>query len=314
MEKFVILGNVENYIDIYQFTHFRKYLEEYQAARVQKDPEFTRTGICNMLGLPKTRSYFADVLRGKKVSPRMVAKFIEILGLDRKAAKYFETMVQLDQAKTDTARKAAMDELLAQHPNPQHILNTDAYDYYNHWYNSALFAILDAMDVADDLAPVQKRIFPKVPIGKLKDSLALLERLGLARKNEEGFWKPTKDSLATVQQSKSQMVLQFQKQCLELSKQALESAGKESRDMTTFTFSVSKKAQKQVEVAAEKFKVQIRHIVTADSEKPEIVEHINLHVFSNIREDASKASDYDTAAISANQKRRPFEKDLVQGG
>jgi uncharacterized protein (TIGR02147 family) len=110
------------------------------------------------------------------------------------------------------------------------------------------------------------------------------------------------------------MVLQFQKQCLELSKQALESAGKESRDMTTFTFSVSKKAQKQVEVAAEKFKVQIRHIVTADSEKPEIVEHINLHVFSNIREDASKASDYDTAAISANQKRRPFEKDLVQGG
>ena len=66
---------MENYIDIYQFTHFRKYLEEYQAARVQSDPEFTRTGICNMLGLPKTRSYFADVLRGKKVSPRMTAKF-----------------------------------------------------------------------------------------------------------------------------------------------------------------------------------------------------------------------------------------------
>ena len=44
---------MENYIDIYQFTHFRKYLEEYQAARVQSDPEFTRTGICNMLGLPK---------------------------------------------------------------------------------------------------------------------------------------------------------------------------------------------------------------------------------------------------------------------
>ena len=102
------------------------------------------------------------------------------------------------------------------------------------------------------------------------------------------------------------MVLQFQKQCLELSKQALESKGTESRDMTTFTFSVSKNAQKQVETAAEKFKAQIRHIVTADSEKPEIVEHINLHVFSNIREN--------NESTVVKRTAKSLEKDLVQGG
>ncbi|MBO7384224.1 MAG: TIGR02147 family protein [Fibrobacter sp.] len=282
MEKFVILGNVENYIDIYQFTHFRKYLEEYQAARVQKDPEFTRTGICNMLGLPKTRSYFADVLRGKKVSPRMVAKFIEILGLDRKAAKYFETMVQLDQAKTDTARKAAMDELLAQHPNPQHILNTDAYDYYNHWYNSALFAILDAMDVADDLAPVQKRIFPKVPIGKLKDSLALLERLGLARKNEEGFWKPTKESISSGPYNNAELVKQYQLQCFELSKQALITPPKQPTVMSTLTFSISSEAYKKLEEELQRFKANARRIIGEDKQKADGVYQMNLHLFSNL--------------------------------
>lgn len=282
MKKFVILGNVENYIDIYQFTHFRKYLEEYQAARVQKDPEFTRTGICNMLGLPKTRSYFADVLRGKKVSPRMVAKFIEILGLDRKAAKYFETMVQLDQAKTDTARKAAMDELLAQHPNPQHILNTDAYDYYNHWYNSALFAILDAMDVADDLAPVQKRIFPKVPIGKLKDSLALLERLGLARKNEEGFWKPTKESISSGPYNNAELVKQYQLQCFELSKQALITPPKQPTVMSTLTFSISSEAYKKLEEELQRFKANARRIIGEDKQKADGVYQMNLHLFSNL--------------------------------
>ncbi|WP_407457772.1 TIGR02147 family protein, partial [Fibrobacter sp.] len=162
------------YIDIFQFTHFRKFLEEYQAARAKVEPSFTRTEICALLGLEKSRSYFADVLRGKKVSPRMVQKFIEILQLDRKEAKYFETLVALDQAKTDAIRNAMIQELLKQHPNPQHIVNEDAYEYYSRWYNSALFAILDAMDVTDDMTPVQKRIFPKVPLGKLKDSLALL--------------------------------------------------------------------------------------------------------------------------------------------
>ena len=87
----------------------------------------------------------------------------------------------------------------------------------------------------------------------------------LVKRDDRGFWKPTKESLATVQQSKSQMILQFQKQCLELSKQALESPDGESRDMTTFTFAVSKAAQAKVEKAAEKFKAQLRQIVTADA-------------------------------------------------
>ena len=205
-QKFMYIKNVNRFLDIYQFTHFRKFLEEYQAVRVKAEPGFTRTEICNLLGLEKSRSYFADVLRGKKVSPRMVQKFIEILELDKKEAKYFETLVEFDQAKSDSARQTAMQEILKQHPNPQHIVNEDAYEYYSHWYNSALFAILDAMDITDDMTPVQKRIFPKIPLGKLKESLALLERLGLARKNESGLWKPTQESISSGPYNNAELI------------------------------------------------------------------------------------------------------------
>jgi len=273
---------VENYIDIFQFTHFRKYLEEYQAARVQSDPSFTRTEICNLLGMEKSRSYFADVLRGKKVSPRMVAKFIEVLGLEKKEAKYFEIMVKVDQAKNDALRKDAMEELLQMHPNPQHIMNTDAYEYYNHWYNSALFAILDAMDVTDDMAPVQKRIFPKVPLGKLKDSLDLLQRLGLARQNEEGFWKPTKESISSGPYNNADLVKQYQLQCFELSKQALMTPPKAPSIMSTLTFSASTKAYKELEAAVQEFKAKARQIISQDTEKADGVYQLNLHMFSNL--------------------------------
>ena len=301
-------------MNIFDFTRFRKFLAEYQERRQAAEPSFSRTEFCNLLGLPNTRSYFNDVVQGKRVTDNMRERFINVIGLKGNEAKYFEAMIDFDQGKTAQVREAAFDAMMRLNKTPQAIVDPDSYEFFGNWYNSTVYAIHEVMDVADDVSELASKIFPPVSEKKLQASLKLMQKMNLVRKNESGFWKPTKDSLATVQQSKSQMVLQFQKQCLELSKQALESAGKESRDMTTFTYSVSKKAQKQVEVAAEKFKVQIRHIVTADSEKPEIVEHINLHVFSNIREDASKASDYDTAAISANQKRRPFEKDLVQGG
>lgn len=302
---------MSTFVNIFDFTRFRKFLAEYQERRQAAEPSFSRTEFCNLLGLPNTRSYFNDVVQGKRVTDNMRERFINVIGLKGNEAKYFEAMIDFDQGKTAQVREAAFDAMMRLNKTPQAIVDPDSYEFFGNWYNSTVYAILEVMDVADDVSELASKIFPPVSEKKLQASLKLMQKMNLVRKNESGFWKPTKDSLATVQQSKSQMVLQFQKQCLELSKQALESAGKESRDMTTFTFSVSKKAQKQVEVAAEKFKVQIRHIVTADSEKPEIVEHINLHVFSNIREDASKASDYDTAAISANQKRRPFEKGLV---
>lgn len=275
---------MEKFIDIYQFTHFRKYLEEYQAARAKREPSFTRTEICNLLGLEKSRSYFADVLRGKKVTPRMVAKFIDILKLEKKEAKYFETMVQLDQAKTDALRKNLMDELLRQHPNPQLILNTDAYEYYNHWYNSALFAILDVMDIADDLTPVQKRIFPKVPLGKLKDSLELLERLGLARKNENGFWKPTRESISSGPYNNAELIRQYQLQCFELSKQALITPPKAPTVMSTMTFSISQNAYKELESALQEFKAKARRIIGEDAEKASGVYQLNMHLFSNLEE------------------------------
>ena len=158
-------------IDIFQFTHFRKYLDEYQAARVVSDPEFTRAGACALLGLPKTRSYYNDIVKGKKLSSRMIPKFVEVLGLNKKEAKYFETMVNLDQAKSAAERDAYFEELLRQHPDPHHILDADAYEYYNHWYNSVLFTALEVVDVSDDLEPIQKRIFPKVSVGTLKRSL-----------------------------------------------------------------------------------------------------------------------------------------------
>ncbi|MCF0225527.1 MAG: TIGR02147 family protein [Fibrobacter sp.] len=273
-------------IDIYQFTHFRKYLEEYQIARVQVDPAFTRTGICNMLGLLKSRSYFADVLRGKKVSPRMVEKFIEILELDKKAAKYFETMVKVDQAKNETIRKKAMEELLQIHPNPQLILNTDAYEYYNHWYHSALFAILDVIDIDSDLTPVQKRIFPKVPLGKLKDSLALLLKLNLVRKNENGFYKPTRESISSGPYNNAELVKGYQLQCFELSKQALMTPPKQPTIMSTLTFSISDEAYKMLEQELQDFKTRARQIIAHDKQKASGVYQLNLHLFSNLEPEA----------------------------
>ena len=274
---------MDKIIDIFQFTSFRKYLDEYQAARVQTDPDFTRAGACVLLGLPKTRSYYNDIIKGKKLSTRMIPKFVEVLGLNKKEAKYFEAMVNMDQAKTATERNAFFEELLKQHPDSHRILNEDAYEYYNHWYNSVLFTALEVVDVSDDLEPIQKLISPKVSVGTLKRSLELLERLGFVRKNENGFWKSCRDSVSSGTYNNSDLVRQYQLQCFELSKQALLAGDESSSDMATFTFSVSDDAFKAIAKEIQGLKAKVRKIIMLDKKKATGVHQLNIHLFTNLK-------------------------------
>jgi hypothetical protein, TIGR02147 len=274
---------MDKIIDIFQFTNFRKYLDEYQAARVQTDPDFTRAGACALLGLPKTRSYYNDIIKGKKLSSRMIPKFVEVLGLNKKEAKYFEAMVNMDQAKTATERNAFFEELLKQHPDSHRILNEDAYEYYSHWYNSVLFTALEVVDVSDDLEPIQKLISPKVSVGTLKRSLELLERLGFVRKNENGFWKSCRDSVSSGAYNNSDLVRQYQLQCFELSKQALLASDERSSDMATFTFSVSDDAFKAIAKEIQGLKAKVRKIIMLDKKKATGVHQLNIHLFTNLR-------------------------------
>jgi uncharacterized protein (TIGR02147 family) len=274
---------MDKIIDIFQFTNFRKYLDEYQAARVLTDPDFTRAGACVLLGLPRTRSYYNDIVKGKKLSSRMIPKFVEVLGLNKKEARYFETLVNLDQAKTAMERNAFFEELLKQHPDSHRILNEDAYEYYNHWYNSVLFTALEVVDVSDDLEPVQKLIFPKVSVGTLKRSLELLERLGFVRKNEDGFWKSCRESVSSGAYNNSDLVRQYQLQCFELSKQALLANNENPSDMGTFTFSVSDDAFKAIAKEIQGLKARVRKIIAQDRKKATGVHQLNIHLFTNLK-------------------------------
>ena len=231
----------------------------------------------------ETAPYYNDIVKGKKLSSRMIPKFVEVLGLNKKEAKYFETMVNLDQAKSTAERDAYFEELLRQHPDPHHILDADAYEYYNHWYNSVLFTALEVVDVADDLEPIQKRIFPKVSVGTLKRSLELLERLGFVRKNEDGFWKSCRDSVSSGAYNNSDLVRQYQLQCFELSKQALLANDENPSDMGTFTFSVSDEAFKAIAKEIWAMKARVRKIITQDKKKATGVHQLNIHLFTNLR-------------------------------
>lgn len=276
---------MSTFANIFEFTRFRRYLAAYQEQRALVEEEFTRTEFCKQLGLPNTRSYFNDVVQGKRVSKAMIERFVRVLGLNKTESLYFRTLVAFDQARSTQARELAFAQMQKIHPYPKSILEPDAFEYYSSWHHSAIFAILDVLDIADDYAELESKITPPVSHAKIRESIELLTRLSLIRKNEQGFWKPTLDRISSGPDSKEALVKQHQIQCLELSKQALEANKGPTQKMTSMTFSISEHSSKELQQALESFRNQVYKIVAEDRHDSSQVLHLNLHLSTILKKE-----------------------------
>ena len=78
-----------NLPSVYAYNDFRKFLADYQNARQGSEPSFSKSEFSRSLLLPNTRSYFNDVMRGKKVSETFVTRIIATIGFSRDTGPVF---------------------------------------------------------------------------------------------------------------------------------------------------------------------------------------------------------------------------------
>jgi hypothetical protein len=105
--------------NIFEFSDFRKFLAEYQRIRQAEDKTYTRSRVCRELGLPNSRSYFNDVVKGlKPLTKNAVERFILALRMDPDEARYFRVLVDFNQSVQPAEREMLFDQLVALNRTP----------------------------------------------------------------------------------------------------------------------------------------------------------------------------------------------------
>jgi len=268
---------------IYKYNNFRKFLEDYQKARFRIDKDFTKSFICKKLGLPKTRSYFNDVVNGKEVTKTFLERFIKLFGFDKHETQFFRALVQFNQAENADEREFYFEQLISLNKTPAKTLEPKIYTYHSAWYYSSIRSLLDVYDFSDDFGALAKKINPPISIKQAKESINLLLDLNLIEKNTQGFYKPTEKALSSGgPDSQHELLKQYQLQCLDLAKKALLSKGNENkRNYTTNTFSLSKEGYERLKRRIKKFNLEIRSLVHKDENPATDVYQLNMQFFSN---------------------------------
>lgn len=271
---------------IFEYNDFRKFIADYQRAMHMMDRTYTKSRMSQLLGLPNSRSYMTDLLNGKKLSNTFVDRFIHLFAFKRDEANFFRVLVQFNQAENPSERELYFEQLIAFNKTPKKYLYEQSYQYYKEWYNSAIRAILNVYDFdGKNYSALAKILVPAITTTQAKNAVKLLLQLNLIEKNNDGFFKPTSNSLSTEEYVRNEVIKQYQIKCLECGKNAILSDTQTPGVVATNTLSISKRGRQRIEKQIESFRSQVLSIIQKDEEPPQTVYQMDILFFPMMKED-----------------------------
>jgi uncharacterized protein (TIGR02147 family) len=262
---------------IYDYVDFRKYLEEYREERARYDTGFTHYYICFCLGMKKSRSYFNNIIRGRKnIGPEIIEKLAGLLELSQDEENYFRALINYGQTKSASEKEFYFDQIISLNNTPRRIIDEDAYEYYKEWYHPIIREMLGGIDFKGQYAELAKKLHPPIRTAEARQSIKLLTRLGLVKQDEKGFLKPVDKVVSTNDKVTNHLVQQYQIKSLSRGQTAImESASRHKT--STLTVCVSKPALVKIVQKMDQFRSAVRSIAHKDGEKDKEVFEIIVH-------------------------------------
>lgn len=277
---------MHNRPNIFGYNDFRAYLNDVFTFYHHQDKKFSKSYVCKRLGLPNSRSYFQDIINGKRLSQTKVPLIIKAFKLSSDEAAFFRVLVNYNQAVNDPQeRQQLFEQLIALNRTPKKIMSRNDFDYFTEWYHPVVRAVLNVIDIKDEdgCKLIYKYIFPKVTPAKLRRSIRILREIGLVEANRDGYLKPTDKIITTPEYAEDEILRQYQIKTLGLAQRAILQNREQPQRIKTKTISISKSGYEKILKHLEKFDKELTSLIHKDEGEDEMVCQMNMQVLTNWR-------------------------------
>jgi uncharacterized protein (TIGR02147 family) len=269
----------EEKIDIFDYTDYRKLLKDLYETRKKVNPYFSYRFIGQRVGFASA-GFFTNIMQGKRnISNNIIFKFCELFKFNKKESEYFELLVNFDQAEDHNRKRYYFERMLTMRKSTVHELSADQYRYFDHWYNVAIRELLNYYPFKGDFAELARMLNPPITAKEAKKAVALLEKLELIRKNENGIYEVTEKTVTTVPNVPLLAIHNFQLAAMDLGKEAIDRFPRDERSISTLTISTSKQTFKAIEEKLAAFRREVLELVKSDPYLIERVYQFNFQIF-----------------------------------
>ncbi|HEX2956304.1 MAG TPA: TIGR02147 family protein, partial [Chitinispirillaceae bacterium] len=171
-------------------------------------------------------------------------------------------------------------------------IDSTNYEFYQHWYYTAVREILNFIDFKDDYQLLSELVNPPISVSEAKKSVKLLCNLGMIKQDDQGIYRLTEKFVTTGVQWQSIAIRSYQKEACGLAAEAIDKTPKELRDISTVTVSINKEGVKRISEVLSRVRHELIEIA-ASCEKVDRAYQVNLQLFpvSKITEERQEGCD-----------------------
>lgn len=250
---------------ISDFTDYRAFLKAYYEERKAENAAFSYEVFARQAGF-RTKSFIFKVIRGEKsLSARSTFALARAMSLGRRDTEYFEALVAFNHAETVEERQHHFERLQSLGRGKAVSLRQDQFACFANWYNVVVRELISLTPFAGDYAALARAVSPRITARQARDSVELLQNLGMIERGKDGVYRQTSSSLTTGEHVGTLAVDQFQRHALRLASESIDRHPAEFRDVSSITVGLSPKGVEEVREELARCRKAIAAIARSDS-------------------------------------------------
>lgn len=224
-------------------------------------------------------SQILKIVQGRlHLAEKRILDFARFLKLDERETEFFRLLVLFNKARRAEEARNLFEQMVSLTGISSLQLKRDQYLFFSEWYHTAILCALEGFDCKRNYRELGAHLRPSIQALEAKESIQLLERLGMVARNAQGFWKSTNQNFTTGKQWQSAAIQQFQHTAIQMGAEAIERFDKQERDISTLTLSMSPSLLEEVRLLAEDFRRTVARLCN-QSENTNQVYQLNVQLF-----------------------------------
>jgi uncharacterized protein (TIGR02147 family) len=228
--------------NIFKYDDYRSFLKDHYVEMKKQRPAFSYKYLAGKAGIAN-KGFLFNIISGKKeLCKPYVFRISKALKLNKRETEYFESLISYNQAQTPEEQHHYYERLVNLKGDGEagaQVLRKDQYEFYARWWHAAIRSLIDMKGFDGDFKRLARQIHPEITVRQAKQSVALLLKLGLIRKNTKGGYHASDKIISTGKEPPAPGVLRFHMDALDLAKQSMKDLPKSKRNVSGLTLGIS---------------------------------------------------------------------------
>ena len=266
---------------ILQYLDYRDFLRDYTTYQKKVDPDYSQRSFAKEAGLPpSTSSLLPAVIKGRRqLSQNLRIKFGKALKLGERESRYFDLLVQFNQAKGMVEKNFFFAQLSKFRSSRAHNVGETQFKFFSKWYYSAVWNYFGIDQKQRHPGIIAANIYPPLTRSQVDESIKLLLEIGLIKKTASGYTVTDKH----IYTEKNVQAMAARHHITELTSKALEvfeTLPAETRQYNALMFSISGEGFKTIKDRIRSFQEELREIIDRDGKEDRIYT-LTMQLFPN---------------------------------